>query len=241
MCAMTYWYVCHDLFIHVTCFDTWEEPMGVHAMPHSYVYDIAEYRLFYRALLQKRPIILRSLLIVATPFGNVCYASFIRVTWQIHMSDVTHSHVWHDSFICETRLIHMCDTTHSHVWHEPFICVTWLDTWEEPTRIRAMTASFVWHDSLTIDICDMNDSYVCWRCEMWITSFIRVTLCDMTHSHSNALGGLHDSHVWHDSLICVTWLIHTCDVWRTFLFLYTRRLPKWWAMGWLRLVGSLKW
>jgi len=28
----------------------------------------AEYRLFYRALLQKRPIILRSLLIVATPY-----------------------------------------------------------------------------------------------------------------------------------------------------------------------------
>jgi len=30
--------------------------------------SFAEYRLFYRALLQKRPIILRSLLIVATPY-----------------------------------------------------------------------------------------------------------------------------------------------------------------------------
>jgi len=29
--------------------------------------SFAEYRLFYRALLQKRPVILRSLLIVATP------------------------------------------------------------------------------------------------------------------------------------------------------------------------------
>jgi len=30
--------------------------------------SFAEYRLFYRALLQKRPIILRSLLIVASPY-----------------------------------------------------------------------------------------------------------------------------------------------------------------------------
>ena len=31
--------------------------------------SFAEYRLFYRALLQKRPIILKSLLIVATPYS----------------------------------------------------------------------------------------------------------------------------------------------------------------------------
>ena len=35
--------------------------------------SFAEYRLFYRALLQKRPIILRSLLVVATPdAGAIC-------------------------------------------------------------------------------------------------------------------------------------------------------------------------
>jgi len=32
--------------------------------------SFAKYRLFYRALLQKRPIILRSLLIVATPYHD---------------------------------------------------------------------------------------------------------------------------------------------------------------------------
>jgi len=36
-------------------------------MTHVAVVSFAEYRLFYRALLQKRPMILRSLLIVATP------------------------------------------------------------------------------------------------------------------------------------------------------------------------------
>ena len=33
--------------------------------------SLAEYSLFYRALLQKRPIILRSLLIVATPYLRI--------------------------------------------------------------------------------------------------------------------------------------------------------------------------
>jgi len=32
--------------------------------------SVAEYRLFHRVLLQKRPIIARSLLIVATPYMN---------------------------------------------------------------------------------------------------------------------------------------------------------------------------
>jgi len=38
--------------------------------------SFAEYSLFYRALLQKRPMILRSLLIVATPYAHtrVCHA-----------------------------------------------------------------------------------------------------------------------------------------------------------------------
>jgi len=43
--------------------------------------SFAEYRLFYRALLQKRPIILRSLLIVATPqCVSVCVYSKAQPT-----------------------------------------------------------------------------------------------------------------------------------------------------------------
>ena len=59
----------------------------------------------------------------------------LRVTWLIHMCDMTHSYVWHDSFVCVTWLIHMCDMTHDsficvtwlvYVWHVSFICVPWL-------------------------------------------------------------------------------------------------------------------
>ena len=50
-------------------------------------------------------------------------STVIRVTWLIHMCDMTHSYVWHDSFICLTWLIHMSDMTYSHV-NDPWKCVT---------------------------------------------------------------------------------------------------------------------
>jgi len=44
-----------------------------------YIVSFAEYSLFYRVLLQKRPIILRSLLIVATLY---CIASAAKETYD---------------------------------------------------------------------------------------------------------------------------------------------------------------
>ena len=61
------------------------------------LYVIAEYSLFYRALLQKRPVILRSLLIVATEeMGLICHMMCIHVT---HLF-ICNVHMW---------LIRMCD------------------------------------------------------------------------------------------------------------------------------------
>ena len=65
MCAVTDSYVWHDSLICVTwCIHTrrraiWYEYINL-------IVSFAEYRLFYRSLLQKRPIILRSLLVTAT-------------------------------------------------------------------------------------------------------------------------------------------------------------------------------
>ena len=91
--------------------------------------SFAEYRLYCRALLQKRPIILRSLLVEAT-----LHDESIRMTQLMHMSNMTHSHVSHAMHMthshvyrdmahllhtCDvTWLIHMCDMTHSYVWHD---------------------------------------------------------------------------------------------------------------------------
>jgi len=52
---------------------------------------LAEYRLFYRALLQKRPTILRSLLIVATQYQE---SLKINVVSQKHTHTHTHTHTY---------------------------------------------------------------------------------------------------------------------------------------------------
>jgi len=54
----------------VSCPPKAASPMGWLRLVGSLKLQVsfAEYRLFYRALLQKRPVILRSLLIVATPY-----------------------------------------------------------------------------------------------------------------------------------------------------------------------------
>jgi len=105
-------------------------------------------------MLQKRPTILRSLLIVVTPYmtnSYVCHVSFMHVSWLIHTCAMTHSYMCHDSFIHVPRLIYTCPMTHScmchdslsllprlcpasvwhssySAWHNPFIRVTWLLT-----------------------------------------------------------------------------------------------------------------
>ena len=46
---------------------------------------------------------------------------FVRMTWFLHMCNVSRSYAWRDSFICVTWLIHVCDMTHSYVWRGWFI------------------------------------------------------------------------------------------------------------------------
>jgi len=53
------------------------------------------------------------------------------------------------------------------------------------------------------------------------------------------------SHVWHDSFICVTWLVHKCDttysyMWYDPFICATSRIHLCNPMGWLRWVGCLK-
>jgi len=81
------------------------------------MYDIChiyEYSLFYRALLQKRPMFLGSLLIVATPYQ----VSFVG--WRIFIYIHRYSYVWHSyEFICMTNVIHFntSEARYSYVGH----------------------------------------------------------------------------------------------------------------------------
>jgi len=126
---------------------------------------------------------------------------FLCVTWLIPICGMPYSFcTWRDSRVC------MCGMTHgSYVWWDSFLRVTWLNSMRD----------MAWQDDLQcvtwlIHVRDMH---------AWGALCARVTksihTCDMT---SSSLSGANDSgpakysYVWHDSFICVTWLIRMCDM-----------------------------
>ena len=122
-CSTLVWHhtrVWHDFSTR----ETWLTHQYVRHQRHMHTY-IAEYRLFYRALLKKRPVILRSLLIVATPYSDT----------------YIHNPTCNYPSICEA-----CDMTRSSVWHDSFKWVTWL------VQVSDMTSQHVGHDSFTREI-----------------------------------------------------------------------------------------
>jgi len=153
----------------------------------------------------------------------------LRVTWGIHMCDMTRIHMcgmadsylWHGSFICVTwRTIRAQSLSlrcrnrftrgmaHWYVWQGAIICVTWL------IHMCGMAHSCVWHGSFmcvtwrTIRAQSLNLIYAVVSVEIGLCVTCLNHMCDVTHLH-----------VWHDSCMCATWLIHTCDmaysyVWR---------------------------
>jgi len=67
------------------------------------------------------------------PFA--CAPFFKRVTWLLHMCNISNSYVSHYSSIFVTWLIHMCDMTYSYMWHDSLIneschIYVWLDWWK---------------------------------------------------------------------------------------------------------------
>jgi len=82
-----------------------------------------------------------------------------------------------------------------HVWHDSFIC---------------QRLTHVWHDSFT---CDMTHSCVTWLIRVRHDSFYDSFMYTMTRSWVKRL-----THVWHDSFMCVPWLIHACNLTRSYLW-----------------------
>jgi len=140
-------------------------------------------------------------------------APFTCATWLSHMCDMTHAHVWHGSFTCVPWLIPGADWDvsvkwkhHLHVRHDSVTCTTWLKcvTW----------LSHVSH---------VNEYQPCHTCE-WVTwlshMYDIIQMCDMNHSHvwrgwylaQIELSVMNRSTIAHDPFICVTRLIHICDM-----------------------------
>jgi len=122
---------------------------------------------------------------------------FLGSTWLIH-DDARHfTHVTiHDlcigvtwnNHVCEMTcivIIYRCNMIPSCVRHDLFIGATWL------IHVCAMTT----HELLiktSVQVCVRHGSRICAR---------PIHVCDTTRSY-----------VWHDSFICVTWLVHVSDM-----------------------------
>jgi len=117
----------------------------------------------------------------------------VGVTWLIHTRDMIHSCVtWliHISFALFTRDLNSHKYTFWYVWHDSFISVT--------CRIFYLPHSLgTWTPK----------NEVCHAYE-WVISYIPSAL----QRHTGDMTRSYVQHVGHDSFICATWLIHSCDL-----------------------------
>ena len=121
--------------------------------------------------------------------------------WPIYMCDMTHLYVWYDLFMCVKWLIYKCDTTHVYTLKVGpslsattmiFLTIVWV-TWL--ICIFDMTLLYVWRDSL---ICSYNGLLAANTITFLMIGWVKQLL--------------YFIYILRDSFICVTWLIHMCDV-----------------------------
>jgi len=161
--------------------------------------------------------------------GSVVKSSSLRMyaTRSIHIRDMTDSYMQLDPL------------NHSYAWHDPFIWdmtrlyQTWLIHMRHDSFVWDMTHSYeTWlihmrhdHDS---SIWDMTHSYETWLIRMRHDSFVCATTLPLAATteelYVDIVVAVHvpdiiHSYVWHDSFICVTWLIYIFD--RTQLSFWT--------------------
>jgi len=158
-------------------------------------------------ILQKRPMIVKSLLIVATPYP--LYHTYMNhVT---HMNESCHTHEWVMSHVWSRHVTHIRYITHMpnrfrQVWCHTYACI-WVMS---QTGMSLVTyVSHIFHMNVsyhTYESYHMYESYhTCESCYKygWVVSHICMSHIGMSH-----VAGV-SRHVWHDSFICVTWLMHS--------------------------------
>jgi len=114
---------------------------------------------------------------------------YIRIC--IYIDIYTYTYISAYIYICVEKcaVAYLCG-----VWHDSCICVMW---WRD-SCIRAgheMTHSYVWFG-------DVTHSYV------WCEDSAVACLFGVTHSYV-WYGAVY---VWHDTCMCVIWLIHACGM-----------------------------
>ena len=155
--------------------------------------SFAEYLLFYRALLQKRPIV--GACGWCDSFTEKKSHEMIMMMWMFG---------YRKGCVCAL----LCHMTHACVWCDSFTCVTWLSVCgvtyskKENHQKVMMMGGFRVKECVCAWVCDMTYSCVAWlihvcdmthSCVTWCRNCVKgcvcscewdVTLCDMTHSYS---------------------------------------------------------
>jgi len=165
-----------------------------------------------------------------TTHSSVWHDSTFCVTWLIYLCDMPHSSLWHDSFISVTWLNHLCDRTLSYVWHDAHMNKSWhAYEWVMSHTWMSRAHQSVWHDSIIfvpwlIHLCDMTFIHVTslvymnesWHKYEWVMAHLWMShgtlMNESCHTHewvvSIHLSDITHLYLWHDSSICVTWLVH---------------------------------
>jgi len=155
-------------------------------------------------ILQKRRIILRSLLTVATPYIESCHELWAHQSVPAHCNRhssqckaVTTIHMTH-SYVCDNALQHTA-TGELATCHESFIFVAWL------INRGYMTHEYVWWDTCV---------HVTWLAHV----------CDMTQSYEghHSFMPLHNSCIHTCDVLVHTCAMYTCDVTRAWVWLMTQ-------------------
>jgi len=183
--------------------------------------------------------ILRSLLLAATPYlrvpalvaRNVSHDIFICVTWLLRLYEITHAHAWHDLFVCVTWLMYMfCVTrllrsyamTHAHACQDVLVCVTWLIHMSNMAHSYLQAFALFW----TRDPPRMktNPQIGIATCHVYILPpyHIHCVTCLICATRLPVMHELTHAHAWHDSFVCVTWLIYMCNMSHSYLQAFAR-------------------
>jgi len=210
MCDVTPLYVWHDLFMYIIGAPIWtnRSNLTVHLcnVSHSHVWHDSStcvtwlIHAYYRRKFQL--------------IKSICLF-IIYVTCFIRMCDMTHSCMWHDSFMQSVEVrtnlwyplhlpVHMCDVSPLHVWHDSFMCVTWR-IHAYPRRPPPLSRS-----NLPVHMCDVSHSCMTWLMYVRFKTDPYRSWASISADHSNLPVHMCDvshSHAWHDSFMCVTWLI----------------------------------
>jgi len=182
--------------------------------------SFAEYRLFYRALLQKRPLFLRSLPIVATPYALI---RLLRKWYLCVSHDVCEgvmSHIWMSHVTYMDESCRPYKRVMSHIWmsHVTHMSESHLTYWRVMSHIW-ISHTYEW---VTSHVLTSHVTVDTWSIYEWVMSHIctsHVTHMNESHTWMSHVSRTNEScHGWHMIYTWMSYVTHMNESWQTYHF-----------------------